>query len=109
MKTNKIIYIFIISLIMIACEPVPAPTDSNYDPESKLKELGIELSTPSSPVANYVNSVRSGNLLFISGKGPLKNDGNYIKGKLGYDLTIEQGYEAARITAINLISTVKAS
>ena len=109
MKTNKIIYIFIISLIMIACEPVAAPTDSNYDPESKLKELGIELSTPSSPVANYVNSVRSGNLLFISGKGPLKNDGNYIKGKLGYDLTIEQGYEAARITAINLISTVKAS
>ena len=109
MKTNKIIYIFIISLIMVACEPVETQTDSNYDPESKLKELGIELSTPSSPVANYVNSVRSGNLLFISGKGPLKNDGNYIKGKLGYDLTIEQGYEAARITAINLISTVKAS
>ena len=45
MKTNKIIYIFIISLMMIACEPVAAPTDSNYDPESKLKELGIELST----------------------------------------------------------------
>ena len=109
MKTNKIIYIFIISLIMVACEPVETQTDSNYDPESKLKELGIELSNPSSPVANYVNSVRSGNLLFISGKGPLKNDGNYIKGKLGYDLTIEQGYEAARITAINLISTVKAS
>ncbi len=109
MKTNKIIYIFLLSLIMVACEPVETQTDSNYDPESKLKELGIELSTPSSPVANYVNSVRSGNLLFISGKGPLKNDGNYIKGKLGYDLTIEQGYEAARITAINLISTVKAS
>ena len=109
MKTNKIIYIFIISLIMIACEPVATPTDSNYDPEEKLKELGIELSTPSSPVANYVNSVRSGNLLFISGKGPLKNDGNYIKGKVGSDLTIEQGYEAARITAVNLISTIKAS
>ena len=43
MKTNKIIYIFIISLTMIACEPVAAPTDSNYDPESKLKELGIFL------------------------------------------------------------------
>lgn len=83
MRTNKIIYIFIISLIMVACEPVDTQSDSNYDPELKLKELGIELSTPSSPVANYVNSVRSGNLLFISGKGPLKNDGNYIKGKVG--------------------------
>ena len=109
MRTNKIIYIFIISLIMVACEPVDTQTDSNYDPELKLKELGIELTTPSSPVANYVNSVRSGNLLFISGKGPLKNDGNYIKGKVGSDLTIEQGYEAARITAVNLISTIKAS
>ena len=46
--------------------------DNNYDPESKLKELGVELSNPSSPVANYVNVVRSGNLLFLSGKGPLK-------------------------------------
>tara|TARA_B100000965_G_C19442636_1_gene691591 strand:+ start:352 stop:900 length:549 start_codon:yes stop_codon:yes gene_type:complete len=109
MRTKKILNTLIILLIMASCEPVDTQSDSSYDPESKLKELGIELSTPSSPVANYVNSVRSGNLLFISGKGPLKNDGNYIKGKVGYDLTIEQGYEAARITAVNLISTIKAS
>ena len=64
---------------------------------------------PSDPVANYVNTVQSGNLLFISGKGPLKNDGEYIKGKLGYDLTIDQGYEAARATGINLISTIKSA
>ena len=64
---------------------------------------------PSDPVANYVNTVKSGNLLFISGKGPLKNDGEYIKGKLGYDLTIDQGYEAARATGINLISTIKSA
>ena len=83
--------------------------DSNFDPESKLKELGIELMIPSDPVANYVNTVKSGNLLFISGKGPLKNDGEYIKGKLGYDLTIDQGYEAARATGINLISTIKSA
>ena len=50
MKTNKIIYIFIISLIMVACEPVETQTDSNYDPESKLKELGIELSTHLAPL-----------------------------------------------------------
>ena len=77
--------------------------------EKKIEELKILLPKAKPPVGSYVATKISGNLLFISGKGPLKNDGNYIKGKLGYDLTIEQGYEAARITAINLISTVKAS
>ncbi|MEQ8533175.1 MAG: RidA family protein, partial [Imperialibacter sp.] len=50
---------------------------SDYDPEAKLKELGIELSTPSAPVANYVNAVRTGNLIFLAGKGPSKPDGSY--------------------------------
>lgn len=71
-------------------------------PEEKLKELNIELPEPTKPVANYVKAVRSGNLLFLSGHGPS------MKGKLGKDLTIEQGQEAARETAISLISTTKA-
>jgi enamine deaminase RidA (YjgF/YER057c/UK114 family) len=82
--------------------------DPNYNPEAKLKELGIELSTPSAPVANYVNAVRTGNLIFLAGKGPRKTDGQNITGKLGDDLTIEQGYEAARITGINQLSVLKA-
>ena len=93
--------------LVIGCIPAKKDIDANFDPETKLKELGIELITPSNPVANYVNTVRSGNLLFISGKGPLKKDGEYIKGKLGYDLSIDQGYDAARVTGINLISTIK--
>ena len=110
-KNNmKMKYIFYLVLIfIIGCVPANKSLDSNFDPESKLKELGIELMMPSDPVANYVNTVRSGNLLFISGKGPLKNDGEYIKGKLGYDLSIDEGYEAARATAINLISTIKSA
>ena len=107
MKMKNIFYLVLIYII--GCVPAKKSFDSNYDPESKLKELGIELIIPSDPVANYVNTVRSGNLLFISGKGPLKNDGEYIKGKLGYDLTIDEGYEAARTTAINLISTIKSA
>ena len=95
--------------LVIGCIPAKKDIDANFDPETKLKELGIELITPSNPVANYVNTVQSGNLLYISGKGPLKNDGEYIKGKLGYDLTIYQGYEAARVTGINLISTIKSA
>ena len=82
--------------------------NSNYNPEAKLQELGIELSTPSAPVANYVNAVRVGNMIFLSGKGPKKADGENITGKVGTDLTIEQGYEAARITGINQLSVLKA-
>ena len=85
-----------------------AQTDPDYNPEAKLGNLGIELSTPSSPIANYVNAVRVGNLIFLSGKGPLKPDGKNITGKVGEDLTIEEGYEAARITGINQLSVLKA-
>lgn len=81
----------------------------SQDAEQKLKEKGIVLTTPSSPVANYVNAVRVGNLLFLAGKGPTKADGTQVTGKLGKDLTIEQGYEAARIVAINHLAVLKAT
>lgn len=77
-------------------------------PEEKLKEAGILLPSISAPVANYVNVVRTGNLLFLSGKGPSLSDGSYITGKLGQDLTIQQGYDAARLTAINQLAVLKA-
>lgn len=83
-------------------------TPADYDPEAKLKELGIELSTPSAPVANYVNAVRTGNLIFLAGKGPTKPDGTNVTGKVGTELTIDEGYEAARLTAINQLSVLKA-
>jgi enamine deaminase RidA (YjgF/YER057c/UK114 family) len=104
----KKIYLFIILMSLYSCNTQTKSNNSN-DPELKLEELGITLSTPSSPVANYVNTVLTGNLLYISGKGPLQDNGEYIKGKVGEDLTIEEGYYAARVTAINLISTLKAS
>lgn len=78
------------------------------DFDKKLKELGIELIQPTKPIANYVKAVRVGNLIFLSGHGPTKADGTNITGKVGQDLTIEQGYEAAKVTAIGLISTLKA-
>jgi enamine deaminase RidA (YjgF/YER057c/UK114 family) len=78
------------------------------DAETRLVEKGITLVPPSKPIANYVNAVRVGNLLFLAGKGPTKADGTLITGKVGKDLTIEQGYEAARITAINHLSVLKA-
>ena len=77
--------------------------------EQKLKEMGIELPTPQAPMANYVSAVRTGNLIFLAGKGPSKPDGSYITGKPGKDLTIQQGYEAARLTAINQLAALKAA
>ena len=78
------------------------------DAEARLKEKGIVLTAPGKPVANYVNAVRVGNLLYLAGKGPTKPDGSNITGKVGKDLTIEQGYEAARLTAINHLAVLKA-
>jgi enamine deaminase RidA (YjgF/YER057c/UK114 family) len=76
-------------------------------PEERLKALGIDLIVPTKPVANYVKAVRFGHLLYLSGHGPTKVDGTDITGKVGEELTIEQGIEAARRTAISLISTLK--
>ena len=77
-------------------------------PEENLKKSGIELPVPQKPVANYVNAVRTGNLIFLAGKGPSKPDGSLITGKVGKDLTVQQGYEAARLTAINQLAVLKA-
>lgn len=80
----------------------------DYDVEEKVKELGIELVTPETSVANYLPSVRTGNLIFLSGKLPLDKEGNIIKGKVGADLTVEQGYAAARSCAESQLSAIKA-
>lgn len=78
-------------------------------PEEKLKSLNIILPAPSTPVANYVKFVRTGNLVFLSGHGPSKADGSYVTGKLGRDLSIEEGYAAAKQTGISLLATLKAA
>lgn len=79
-----------------------------YDIEKKIKKLGIELTTPAKPVANYLGAVKTGNLVFLSGKISKDKEGNLIKGKLGKDLSIEQGYEAAKTCGIQQLSTLKA-
>jgi enamine deaminase RidA (YjgF/YER057c/UK114 family) len=76
-------------------------------PEEKLKNNGLVLPPVSKPIANYVKYVRTGNLIFLAGHGPTKADGSNVTGKVGKDLTIEQGYEAAKITGLSLIATLK--
>ncbi len=106
--------VFIISLVILAAcnsnntEIKIAEDLYDYDVEERIKELGIDLPEPGAPVANYVNSVRTGNLVFMAGKGPKNADGTYVTGKVGVDLTIEEGYVAARKTAIQQLAVLKA-
>lgn len=76
-------------------------------PEQKLEKLGLSLPAIAPPVASYVNAVRVGNLIFLAGKGPKNKDGSYLTGKLGKDLDIERGYEAARLAALEHLAVLK--
>lgn len=75
--------------------------------EAKLAELGLELPSAPKPVANYVRIVRTGNLLFASGHGPHRDGKLQFLGKVGADLTVEEGYQAARLVALNCLASVK--
>lgn len=81
---------------------------SDYNPEAKLESLNISFRDQGTPVANYVHAVRTGNLIFLAGKGPKQANGENVVGKLGADLTVEEGYAAAREVAINQLSVLKA-
>jgi len=77
--------------------------------EQKLKNLGITLPTPPQPIANYVRAVQAGNFLFVSGHGPY-NDGKIrMAGKVGRELTVEEGYQVARNVGLNCLATIKAA
>jgi len=76
--------------------------------EARLVELGLVLPEQPKPVANYVPTVRVGNLLFVSGHGPYNDGKTKIEGKLGRELTVEEGYQTARNVAMNCLASVRA-
>ena len=75
--------------------------------ENKLKSLNIELPNAPDPVGAYVAFKRINNLLYISGQLPISNDGKIIKGKIGKDLTLEDGQKASKLCVINILAQVK--
>ncbi len=75
--------------------------------EERLQALGITLYELPAPTANYVRAVRTGNLVFLAGHGPQKPDGTNVTGKLGQDLSVEEGQQAARYAAVTLLSALK--
>ncbi len=76
-------------------------------PEARLRELKLKLPTAPDPVANYVTAVQMGNTLYVSGTGPRAADGSLITGKVGADLTEEEGYQAARAAGLRILATVR--
>jgi len=100
-------------LLLSACNNAGSESQKNtelydYDVEERIAELGLELQIPDVPVANYVNAVKAGDLVFMAGKGPKLADGSFVTGKVGSDLTLDQGYEAARLAAVEQLSALKA-
>ena len=76
--------------------------------DERLRELGIELPEPPPPVGNYIGAVTVGNLVFLSGHGPRSASGEYSSGKIGGELTPEQGQEEARQVGLNMLATLRA-
>lgn len=76
-------------------------------PEDKLASMGLALPKAPVPVANYVPFRRAGNLLYLSGQGPKRADGTYTAGRLGRDMSVQDGYQEARLTGLNLLAVAK--
>lgn len=73
-------------------------------PYDRLKELGLELPKPATPLANYVPFVMVNGLLYLSGQGPRRADGSLCVGKVGNDVSIEEAYQHAQLTGLNLLA-----
>lgn len=93
----------------VAGSAAPAAANYDYDVEARLVELGIQLPAPPPPVANYVRATRSGNIVYLAGHGPDRPDGTQVVGKLGAGgLSVAEGQEAARLTGIGMLASLKA-
>ena len=73
-------------------------------PYDRLKELGLELPTPATPMANYVPFQLVNGFLYLSGQGPRDADGKLATGKVGAEVSVEQAYQHAQLTALNLLA-----
>ncbi|WP_184710568.1 RidA family protein [Rhizobium lusitanum] len=81
-------------------------TGRDIDPYKRLEALGIRLPDAPPPIANFVTHVQEGNVLYLSGQGPLGTDGTLCKGKVGTTVSVEEAYGHARLTGINLLAVM---
>jgi enamine deaminase RidA (YjgF/YER057c/UK114 family) len=104
----KSTYILLLCFVLLSHCTIEQEALYSYDIEERIAELGIVLTPPSLPPGlNIEMANRSGNMIYLSGNGPIAADGTRTVGKVGAELTIEEGYQAARLTAINHLSILK--
>jgi len=101
-------YLLLLLFLTFSCTLSDRPQGTNERLDELMAKAEFPLPELSSPVANYVHATQSGKLLFLAGKGPKDADGRYVTGKLGADLTIEQGYEAACLAGFQQLAVLKA-
>src|SRR5436190_23738687 len=89
------------------CSPRTKEIPMASKPETRIQELHLTLPNPPKPIAKYKPAVQLGNVLYVSGHGPLKPDGTMITGRVGADLNLEQGKEAAKVVGLAILSSVR--
>ncbi|WP_276358889.1 RidA family protein [Daejeonella sp. H1SJ63] len=108
MKRSIIFFLFLFTVCILNISSAQAQQLTAKDPETRIKELGIKLRTPGPPSANFLGAVRVGNLVYLSGQGPLKEDGKFMIGKVGKEFNFDEAKYAARLTGISLLAALKA-
>jgi len=103
---KKMKFLLVAFLLSAGAFPLLSNAQDPIDPEKRLKELGIELIIPKEP-SNIKLASRVGNIVYLSGNGPLLPNGEFMIGKVGEDVDLEQAKEAARLTAISLLAALK--
>lgn len=109
MKNPFIVLSALIFTLSCAGEPAEQGQSTDSDVYDTLSALGIELVEPDPPSNSFVYAVRSGNLIFLSGHGPLRPGSGFVTGKVGTEdgLSVQEGQEAARLTVISLLNSLE--
>lgn len=114
MRTLSLFFVILLSVALLSCtaterEPVRESETGlpMVDPEERIREMGIHLRELGQPTNNFVTAVLVDDMLYLSGRGPVREEGGFVTGKLGVDMTVEEGYEAARLTGIDMLAALK--
>jgi enamine deaminase RidA (YjgF/YER057c/UK114 family) len=104
MRSSRLLAAALLLVVAPAVARAQAQPQATFDPEARLRELGLTLPSAAPPVANYVRAVRTGNLVFLAGHGEC---GNQLKGKVGAGVTVDSAYQSARRVGLCLLSSLK--
>lgn len=104
LQNSLLVALFLLATI---ASSIQVQAQKSVDPEKRLKELGITLKKPGKPMANFVGAVVVGKMVYLSGQGPMQENGEFMRGKVGAEISFEEAQKAARLTGISLLAALK--